>query len=160
MLTNTEINSALIALSGVVISAALSFVIGILSTQYNYKQLFAQTVSKNRMDWINVWRENISSFLACAEILRNNCSCTSDEILRIEKEMYQARGMVVSRLNLAEPDHKAMLVLMNQFSIKCCDKDFVNQREAILALARKILKPEWERLKDEARGKGYGRRKH
>lgn len=144
------------ALVGALIGSLVPF----LTLRFNYRQLYAETVSKNRMDWINVWRENISNFLACAETLRNNCSCTNDEILKIEKEMYLARGMVVSRLNLNEKDHQAMLVLMNSFVVNCSDKDFVNQREAILALARKILKPEWERLKDEARGKGYGRNKH
>lgn len=147
-----------------IIAAFIGAILGVLGTlvtlRFNYRQLYADTVSKNRMDWINVWRENISIFLACAETIHNNCSCASDEILRIEKEMYQARGMVVSRLNLNEEDHKAMLVLMNSFVINCSEQDFVNQREAILALARKILKPEWERLKDEARGKGYGRNKH
>ena len=110
------------------------------------------------MDWINVWRENVSKFLACAETLRNNKSCGSDEFLKIEKEMYETRGMVVSRLNLNEEDHQLMLVLINQFNIHCNDENFINQRETILALARKILKPEWERLKDEARGKRYGRK--
>jgi hypothetical protein len=46
-----------------------------------------------------------------------------------------------------------MLVLMNSFVVNCGDQEFVNQREAILALARKILKPEWERLKKEAKGR-------
>lgn len=145
-----------IALVGALIGSLVPF----LTLRYNYRQLYAETVSKNRMDWINVWRENISVFLACAETLRNNCSCISDEILSIEKEMYQARGMVVSRLNLNEENHKAMLVLMDSFVVNCSEQDFANQREAILALARKILKPEWERVKNEARGKGYGKDKH
>lgn len=154
-MSSPEIIDALIALIGVIISVIISLIVGLLTTRFNYRQLYAQTISNNRMDWINVWRENVSSFLACAEVLRNNRSCVNDELLKIEKEMYAARGMVVSRLNLNEEDHQLMLVLINKFSIHCSDEDFVNQREAILALARKILKPEWERLKDEARGRRY-----
>lgn len=145
--------SALIALSGVIISVMVTLVIDIMTTRFNYRQLYAQTVSTNRMDWINVWRENISTFLACAEALRSNTSSNSDELIKIEKEMYESRGMIVSRLNLDEIDHQTMLLLINTFSIYCSDQEFINQRESILALARKILKPEWERVKEEARGK-------
>lgn len=148
----SEVISALIALSGVIISIVISLLIGWSSIKYNYCQLFAQTVSANRMDWINVWRESISIFLACAEVLHNNCSCKSEELIKIEKEMYEARGMIVSRLNLSEEDHTAMLLLIENFTICCSDKQFVRQRKAIHALARKILKPEWERVKNEARG--------
>ena len=50
-----------------------------LTVRLGYKQLFAKTVSANRMDWINVWRENISRFLACAEILINHtCDCKKE----------------------------------------------------------------------------------
>lgn len=152
---DTEIIAAIIALVGVILSILVSLLISLATTRFNYRQLYAQTVSTNRMDWINKWRENISKFLACAEILNNNCACGNNELITIEKEMYEARGMVVSRLNLDEPNHKAMLVLMNFFVIHCDKQEFIKQREAILALARKILKPEWERVKDEAKGKRY-----
>lgn len=39
--------------------------------KFNYKKMFVETISKNRMEWINVWRENISKFLDCSEILFN-----------------------------------------------------------------------------------------
>ena len=144
---------ALIAVSGVIISVIVSVVIGVITNRFNYNQLYAQTVSANRIDWINVWRENISIFLACAETLMNNCHNKNENLLKIKKEMYEARGMVVSRLNLNEEDHRRMLGLMNSFSVECSVYDFVKQREEILELARKILKLEWERVKKEARGK-------
>ena len=154
-----EIIAAFIALAGAVLSVIITVIINFWHKRYNYNQLFAETVSQNRMEWINVWRENISDFLACAETLRNNTTCGKDELVKLEKEMYAARGMVVSRLNLEEKDHQSMLVLMNTFVVHCSEQDFINQREDILALARKILKPEWERVKDEARGKRYATKK-
>lgn len=153
---SAEITIALISLGGVVLSVGISLIIGIISNRYNYRQLYAQTVSSNRMEWINAWRENVSRFLACAEMLHKHAHINERE--KIEKEMYEARGMVVSRLNLDEDDHKAMLVLVNGFSTDCCCQDFVDQREAILAQARKILKPEWERVKAEARGMKYAKK--
>ena len=154
-----EIVAAIIALGGVVLSVLISILFNIFQTRYNYNQLFAQTISENRMDWINVWRENISRFLACAEILINHtCDCKKDhncdncKIIEYKKEFYESRGMITSRLNMDEELHVLMFAAINQIDFKNCD-DFVVKREYILELARKILKPEWERLKDEARGK-------
>lgn len=139
-----------------IIAALGGALIGIIGTyftlRFSYNQLYAQTVSNNRMDWINVWRENISIFLACAEILHRR-NQQEKELMEVEKELYVSRSMITSRLNLNEENHAIMLNLINAFRIKTTEVDFVNQREAVLALAREILKPEWERVKKEAGGK-------
>lgn len=149
-------------------SAILAFVgalIGsLLVNKFNYKQLFAQTVSSNRMNWINVWRESISTFLACAEVLNDYCNgrCTRSackspqkspkEFLETKKQMLHARAMILSRLNLDEQLHIQMMEALNNFSYNCRKKEFADQRDLVLCLARKILKPEWERVKSEAKG--------
>ena len=162
----SEVIAALIALSGVILSILVNILFHIGATRYNYNQLFAQTVSENRMDWINVWRENVSKFLACAEILvKHTCDCKQEhkcenckccckdcKIIEYKKEFYEARGMITSRLNMDEELHVLMFAAINQIDFKDTE-NFVAKREYILELARKILKPEWERLKDEARGK-------
>ena len=136
------------------IGALIGFVSSFLVLRFNYKQLFAQTVSNNRMDWINVWRENISKFLACAEFLQKHKDKKCEKCCEYEKEMYQAKSMIVSRLNLTEESHILMKASIENIDINDDDKTFIAKREYILELARQILKPEWERLKDEAKGKG------
>ena len=153
------------------IGALVGFVASFLTLRFNYKQLFAETVSSNRMEWINVWRENISKFLACAETINEfklNCKCKNqgkscctcthnngcDKKVEYFKEMYQARSMIVSRLNLTEEKHQIMLATINNFKCNVSENEFVAQREFLLEVARQILKPEWERMKNEARGKG------
>lgn len=158
-----EVAAAIIALGGVILSALVTIIINSGRTRYNYNQLFAETVSNNRMDWINVWRENISKFLACAEILnRCNCpnknpgngqACTCRDLMAYKKEFYESRAMITSRLNMSEELHVLMFAAINQISFETTDAEFVAKREYILELARAILKPEWERLKDEAKGK-------
>lgn len=150
---DSEVIAAIISVAGVFGSIVISFIIGVWTHSFNYKQLYAQTVSSNRMDWINVWRENVSKFLACAELLHNHKDEKTETFLNIEKEMYEARAMITSRLNLNEDTHAMMLLMINDFRIQTTSADFYNQREAVLALAREILKPEWERVKKEARGK-------
>ena len=149
------ITSALIALGGVVLSAIITIIINLGQTRYNYHQLFAETVSKNRMEWINVWRENISKFLACAEILQNcpnSKTCDKCEMVEYKKEFYESRAMITSRLNMEDELHILMLAAINQIDFKPQDKEFVAKREYILELARQILKPEWDRVKAEAKG--------
>lgn len=154
---NSEITSTLIALAGVVFSAIVSFIVSAAATRFNYKQLFAETVSKNRMEWINVWRENISTFLACAEILHEPSGTTPsgsgapNDDMRFK--LYEARAMITSRLNMEEELHKIMFSAINTLDWSPSNGKFAAQREYILETARQILKPEWERVKHEAKGK-------
>lgn len=150
-----------------VIGAVFGFIASWLTLRFNYNQLFAQTVSNNRMDWINVWRENISKFLACTELLiehkcegkkKNDCKeckcdCKDCKIIEYKKEFYESRGMITSRLNMEEELHILMFAAINQIHYNNEREDFIPKREYILELERKILKNEWERVKDEARGK-------
>lgn len=147
-----EVIAALIAVAGVVLSAFIAWLTTHLTLRFNYKQLFAETVSKNRMEWINVWRENIAKFISCAKILHTNKTQTEFN-LQCEKEMYEARVAVTSRLNLNEEKHKLLLTTMLEFNLQETEGRFNAQCEYIESLARDILKPEWERVKREAKGK-------
>ena len=156
----SEVAAALIALGGVALSALITIVFNAMQTRFHYKQLFAQTVSSNRMDWINVWRESISKFLACAELLilhspkcQGKERCEPCKLIMYKKEFYESRGMITSRLNMNEELHVLMFAAVNRIDIEAPDEDFVAKREYILELERKILKIEWERVKSEARGK-------
>ena len=147
-----EIIVALISLSGVLVSVAITFFIEYSTNRFDYKQLYAQTVSSNRMEWINVWRENVSKFLACAEILHKHPSCIR-ELVEIEKELYETRAMILTRLNLTEKSHREIKQALMHFQIRCDCKTFVSQRNKVITLTQQILKPEWERVKQEAKGK-------
>ena len=150
-----EIEAEYIALIGVILSVFVTLIINFWQRRYNYHQLFAETVSKNRMDWINVWRENISRFLACAEILQkcpNVVACEQCKIVEYKKEFYESRAMITSRLNMSEELHVLMFAAINQIDFKTSDAEFVAKCEYILELERQILKPEWERVKQEAKG--------
>ena len=147
--------AAIIALAGVILSVGISLMVALLTRRYNYHHLFAETVSKNRMEWINVWRENISTFLAIAETLHDS-GCKKDkpcELCELKKEMLKARAMITTRLNMTEELHCLMFAAIKQIDCSQSNTQFEAQREYIEELARKILKPEWERVKNEAQGK-------
>ncbi len=146
----SAIIAATISLCGVVLSAVVSFIIGFGTNRYNYNKMFTETVSDRRMEWINIWRENISKFLACAETLHNK-NVNSEKSIEIYKEMLEARNMVISRLNNEEELHALMNKALMNFDYSA--ENFYEQRDYVLKLVRNILKPEWERVKNEAKGK-------
>ena len=61
-------DSAIIGLIGGLIGSLITLVIGLLTTRFSYNNLFADTVSKSRNNWINTWRDELSNFLAIADM--------------------------------------------------------------------------------------------
>lgn len=164
-------------LSGITLGSIVTWIISLLTLRYNYNQLFAETVSQNRMDWMNIWRENLSILIGAAESLHNapdyvkivqykrgrkaittpqqkvlfeNCI---NQYEQYRNEFYKARNTIISRLNLTEENHRKMFDALNNFSYLKSNKEFELDKAYIIELARAILKPEWERLKREAKGK-------
>lgn len=154
-----DVIAAFIALGGVLVSTVISIWIASRATRFDYKQLFAQTVSNNRMDWINVWRENLAIFLSRAEVLHHyncpkNCPhtmCSDCLATKLETELLEAKGKILIRLNLREPKHVLMRKLLTEFDASA--SDYKEKCEKIELLAMEILKEEWERVKQEANGK-------
>lgn len=162
---DVEVIAAFIALGGVILSALVSLLIALWTRRYNYHYLFAETVSQNRMDWINVWRENVAVFLSTAAVLHeiytakgqtNNMD--AEKLLELKRELLRARTMISARLNLNENSHKRMFETIRALDYKTTDEEwFAWMLEMIESIAREILKPEWERVKKEARGKNKRR---
>lgn len=149
-------NGLLEGLIGAIIGAALGIIGTFLTLRFYYKQLYAQTVSSNRMDWINVWRDNISTFLALAEELNfQRTSFTSEQGVQLKK----AKNEIITRLNMKEEKHVLMCRAINELDYTMNREKFVAQKEYIILLTQEILKPEWERVKAEAKGKNYGKSK-
>lgn len=154
-----EVMAALISFGGVILSISITLIIGILTNRYNYRQLYAHTVSSNRMEWINVWRENIAELLACARVLRllHNSQCPKKYVDKFDEYLYRferAKRMVTTRLNMTEESHQLMFCAIAELDFKTAyDLEFNKHCETIETLARRILKPEWERVKCEAEGK-------
>ena len=70
-----EVIAAIIALSGVILSIGISFIVSLWTRRYNYNQLFAETVSESRNKWLNEMRDFISTMLAEAQ---NPCPFTDE----------------------------------------------------------------------------------
>lgn len=134
----------------------LGFISSYLLLRFNYRQLFAQTVSSSRMQWINSFREEIGIVVAALQVCGDkNYINTNDIIYQAEK----ARTKLLTRLNqdIRKPGNElnkdmSEVLLGIDFS-KQSSSEWKRIAEHLVDLTRKILEPEWKRVKDEARGK-------
>lgn len=151
-------DSAIIGLIGGLIGSLITLVIGLLTTRFSYNNLFADTVSKSRNNWINTWRDELSKFLAIADMLRHENTtkkeCNEHEYIELLKEYHIAKNKILMRLNLNEKRHKEVYRLINKIAYeKPLYDDYKIAKEALMDVSRDLLKEEWERVKLEAKGK-------
>lgn len=137
---------------GALIGAAISF----LSLRYNYKDLYARNISTSRMEWINNFREEIAIIIA-------NLRTSSDmNVENIDGNNYifeaeKARGKLLTRLNVdtfkpGNEYNKVMADILSSIDFHSIPTNGDILAETIIDLSRKILEPEWKRVKQEAGG--------
>lgn len=149
----------IVAFIGGIIGSAITFIVGIFTLRFNYRQLYAQTVSSTREKWLCILRENLSKFISCAEILNyGKLNFCKKSVCEKEKELLEAKAMILSRLNLAEEKHLALYYAINTLSYNS-NVNFEAQKDCVMKSARILMKDEWELVKAEARGKKINRGK-
>ena len=138
-----------------IIGAALGALGVIITLRFNYQKLFAKTVSQNRMDWINNFREELAIVIAATRR-----PCTDEMLFQAEK----ARAKLLTRLNQntsksGNEYNSVMAQRLEQVTFKS-KRGFSPPDESVskelIELSRKILEPEWQRVKREARGQKHG----
>mgnify|MGYP000165654822 CR=1 FL=1 len=154
-----EVIAAIIALVGVILSAIISFVVARQTTRFNYKHLFAETVSQSRNKWLNDMREYVSQLLSNARrIFYKNV--TNENVVEICNEYDECKFQILMRLNLEEKYHRKLhflilaledLIGTNQ-KANVTEDDFKLIELEIINTSRSIFKEEWEKVKREAKG--------
>ena len=129
--------------AGALLGALLGSIGTYFTIRFNYHHLYAETVSQSRNKWLNEMRENISIMLAEAR-----------RFPRSDK-YFTARNQVLLRLNTSEKLH-ALLKEQIQMLDDCDCKTLSAIEPLIIQNASLILKPEWERVKKEAKGEKNG----
>lgn len=157
---DAEVIAAIIALVGVVLSTAISLIIGFWGKRYNYHHLFAETVSQSRNKWLNEMREYISEMLANK---RRMVYGNVDEMSAVEicNKYDTCKFQVLMRLNINESDHRqlrALIIELDGYGVQKLGQTAVKQYETteleIIEISRKILKEEWDKVKLESKGEG------
>ncbi len=153
----------MLAFIGGIIGVVVGFLGSWLALKFNYKQLFADTVSKNRMEWINNFREELSIVLGTYRALHKKGESEKPDhnkpvpkikpadILKAER----TRVKLLTRLN--QDTAKASNEYNAIFAEKLNSIDFNGEYNKVLYdeivdYSRKILEVEWRRVKKEAQG--------
>ena len=149
----SEVFSGLI---GALIGAILTFIPSVFTIRFSYKQLFAQTVSNSRTNWIDNFREEFSDFLGMVCFIKNNhcCKTCKKEIIKAER----ARVKLLTRLNQdttknGNEFNEVFASRLNDINLYAPATITSDKIEALISLSRAILEPEWNRVKREAKGK-------
>ena len=138
---------------GVVVGGLVALIGTYFTVKLGHRTLYAQTVSQSRNIWLNELRGYISKMLSAVY--------DDKEAKQIDKvKYYENRAQVLMRLNNTEPSHVAMEKLIKKLDEKMGEKQKDPTAEidktvhdSIIEMARLILKPEWEKVKEEAGGK-------
>ena len=144
-----EIITALIA---AVVSIAVNFALN----RFKYRDLYARTVTNNRMEWINIWRKSSAELIACCEMILNNNNLLSGKnspnnyLSELYKEFYIKKENILLRLNLDEENHKIVYAILEDLNPNNISNEKIKEIEGIVRIT---LKDEWERVKKEAKGK-------
>ena len=139
----------------------------------NMKKLFAETVSKSRMEWINCFRNEIGIIVAAIKmrnhVIEGNCcvleagkgqcaDCKECKKYYTEKipEALKAVSTLRTRLNMditkKGNEYNGILDdMLSRIDFYEKEKNDISE-EDLISVTRKILEPEWGRVKDEARG--------
>jgi hypothetical protein len=118
----------------------------------------ASVVSANRQKWIDAIRDDVAEFIAVRSQMGLIAASGSmqpsgqDMILAEARELrnraVMLRSRVDMRLNHAEDDHIALLKALGRYDVELSE----DAESELRAIARRIFKAEWERLKKEAAG--------
>ena len=151
-----------------IISGLIGAILGCLGTyftlRFNYRQLFAEIVSKSRNNWVNIWRDSLAELIAILDVLKENktkldsdCSTCSDKKCTNKFDLLvkynTLKNNILIRLNMNEKLHQEVYLLINKFSYENNDEEYSKNKELLMSVSRSLLKEEWERVKDEAGGK-------
>ena len=139
------------------VTALLAVIVGpIISIYVAKKQVRANTVAVFRQQWIDSLREDLSQFLSLFEIIASNRSSFEPVSDDTNKDLVACRTRIALRLNPNEGDHASLVDFLFEscsvlFRDPTTDKEFDStvrkRQEKIVALARPILKREWQRVK-------------
>lgn len=144
------------------------------TNKINMRKVFAETVSKSRMEWITNFRNEIGIIVAAIKmrnyVLEGNCvnsekgkakcsdceECRKKYYTEIVPDALKAVSTLRTRLNMnitkkGNEYNGSLDEMLSRIDFYNKNQDDVSE-EDLIDVTRKILEPEWGRVKDEARG--------
>ena len=135
------------------VSITITLIIGIVSLivswKTNKKTTYINTITSARIEWIQSVRHNISTLCSLAQAMNAGDTDYKEINYRIE--------MVKLLLNPAEEESKMVVELIGELPNAVSDGKVYEHSRYILESTQKILKKEWDRVKEEAQSGAKGK---
>jgi len=144
--------SLIVAILAVFFGPLISWEIAKRQVASSLKVANKQIIAPMRQAWINNLRDQISEISSSA--LHYYQTGYEDREDKEYKRLTELEGKISLMLNFKEEDHKRLHDLIREMlnalgKGKDGDNAFVAVHPEVMALAREILKKEWNRVKDE-----------
>lgn len=148
------------------ILTSIGVIITVLACLYTFRITnWSKIVSESRNRWINDFRDEIATIVGTIKIInsylnKNVEECNFDNSEFILDKIYQAevaRARLLTKLNtssiIGNRNNFPLKELLESIEFKCFKETDDYIVDEIIDATKKILEPEWKRVKDEARGK-------
>jgi hypothetical protein len=140
------------------IAIVATFLIGLANIVYNIRTnrrtTYINSVTSERVKWINALRENISKYAGLTyNWVISNVEEGGDESKEILKEIDQLRILIKLQLNPTEELSQKIITWIDNISQSTheCQKDQLKKNlNCMVSDVQKLLKEEWNKVKDEA----------
>ncbi len=133
-------DSAFVALIITSIMAFFALLVAFLGYFSAKKQMFAETISRNRIQWISTVRKLLTEFI--------NLYISSASAQKLRKKYYQ----ISFYLNTVHEDHERLsdnllrLIDCRECNKQCYSKKIINKT---VKIGQRVLSTAWERMKSE-----------
>jgi hypothetical protein len=140
------------------IGVILTFALGVWNLLNNYRMsrrtAFINTVSAERVKWIDKLRENISTFCGLTYTWQASNLEGKPESLDFEKQVDRMRHLIRLQLNPAgthDREIERLLAAIPQLTDKTKVNELHSALNDLVIVSQKLLKEEWDKVKEEAK---------
>lgn len=148
------IGSALTALIAVIVGPLVTLAVARRQVEASKRaadlQARSNVLSKSRQEWINTLRSEIAGFMSCiGHAIPAAISGGDGATLQTTKDIRLHYAKVQLLINPKEEDHQALVLKMASMvqQLSQLSFGFEEANAELAALAQKVLKREWERVK-------------
>ena len=145
-----------IAFIGILATLALGLYNALQNYRSSRRTTFINTVTSERVKWIEKLRESISTFCGTAHYWRFTTQEGSEEQRRKIEEIDKLRHLIVLQLNPHGPIDSEIeglvgkVVSMSSGYLAASDDEYRKTLQLLTHKAQELLKDEWEKVKEES----------
>jgi hypothetical protein len=145
------------AFTGILVTLILGAYNAIQNYRSSRRTIFINTVTAERIKWLDKLRQSLSTFCGTAHFWRFSTEPGSPEERQKIDEIDKLRHLIALQLNpqgAVDKEIKQMvgeIVSMSARPATVSDVDYRNHLDRLTQKAQQLLKAEWDKVKDEAR---------